>query len=185
MIRATCPDCRHQYQLDETKFPRDVVSVTCSQCQTKFNVRKDGGQPAAVLGPKALIAGAEVPGLADAIRATGLEPIQVADPSAARDFFLREFPPVVVVSPPQLTPPPLADFSPLLAASPADRRRGFFILVADKLRTLDGNAAFLYGVNLVISTRDLSRFEAIYREAMNHHDSLYAAMRVANAPGLA
>ena len=37
--------------------------------------------------------------------------------------------------------------------------------VADNLRTLDGNAAFLYGVNLVVATKDLGQFPQIYRDA--------------------
>lgn len=183
MIRATCPECHHQYQLDETKFPRDVVAVTCTTCQTKFTVRKDGSQPA-VFGPKGLSLGVDGPAVQEAIRAAGLEPVHLADPAAARDFFLREFPPMVLFAPAQLTPPPLAEFAQVLSVSPADRRRSFFVLVAEKLRTMDGNAAFLYGVDLVVSSRDMPRFETIWREASAHHESLYAAMRVAAAPGV-
>lgn len=186
MIKASCPECRHQYQLDETKFPRDAVSVTCAQCQTRFTVRKDGSQPVAnVLGAKALVVGAELPGLLDALRGAGFEPNVVADPAAGRDLFFREFPAVVVLAPAQLTPPPLVDYVPILSASPTDRRRGFFILVADKIRSMDGNAAFLYGVNLTVALRDLARFDAIYREAAAHHENLYAAMKAAGAPGVA
>lgn len=184
MISATCPECRHQYQLDETKFPRDTVSVTCSQCQTRFSVRKDGSQPSAALGPKALVVGAPLPGLGEAVRAIGLEPSIVAEVAAARDFYLREFPPLVVLIPPQLTAPPLTDYAPILSISPSDRRRGFFILVAEKLRTMDGNAAFLYGVNAVLSTKDLGRFDVVWRELTAHHETLYSSMKAAGAPGL-
>jgi hypothetical protein len=56
----------------------------------------------------------------------------------------------------------------------SDRRKGFFILVADNLRTLDGNAAFLYNVNLIVATKDLPNFQRIFREADNYHQRLYA-----------
>jgi hypothetical protein len=50
------------------------------------------------------------------------------------------------------------------------------VLVADNLRTLDGNAAFLYGVNLVVATKDLPQFPQIYRDAHAYHERLYAQM---------
>jgi hypothetical protein len=48
--------------------------------------------------------------------------------------------------------------------------------VADGLRTLDGNAAFLYGVNLVVASKDLPQFPDIYREAHHAHERLYMSM---------
>lgn len=183
MIRATCPECRQQYQLDETKFPKDTVSVTCTSCQSKFTVKRDGGQPS-LFGPKGLIVGIDLPGLQDAVRAVGFEPLVQPDPALARDFLLREYPPLVLLSPAQLVPPPLNDYAAILSLASSDRRRSYFVLVADKLRTMDGNAAFLYGVNLVLSTKDLPRFEPIWKEATGHHEILYAAMKVASAPGV-
>ena len=59
------------------------------------------------------------------------------------------------------------------SVSPTDRRRGFYVLVADNMKTGDGNAAFLYGVNLVIATKDVTSFKRIYREAHDYHDKLY------------
>jgi hypothetical protein len=50
------------------------------------------------------------------------------------------------------------------------------VLVADNLRTLDGNAAFLYGVNLVVATKDLAQFPQIFRDAYAAHERLYASM---------
>ena len=41
---------------------------------------------------------------------------------------------------------------------------------------LDGNAAFLYGVNLVVATKDLPAFSQIYRDAHTYHERLYASM---------
>jgi hypothetical protein len=100
----------------------------------------------------------------------------MATAKEARDFFMQEYPQVVMLHPEQMTPPPLESMAPIVSLAPADRRRSFFILFADNLRTLDGNAAFLYGVNLVVATKDLPAFSQIYRDAHTYHERLYASM---------
>jgi hypothetical protein len=82
----------------------------------------------------------------------------------------------VFVHPPQITPPPLESMNAIVALLPVDRRKSFFVLIADNLRTLDGNAAFLYGMNLIVAKKDLAQFPAIYREAHLVHERLYASM---------
>jgi len=75
-----------------------------------------------------------------------------------------------------MSPPPLEGFQPLISLTPVDRRKSFFILFADTLRTLDGNAAFLYGVNLVVTPKDVNQFPQIYRDAHAYHERLYASV---------
>ena len=106
-------------------------------------------------------------------------PVVIAAPPQARDYFMQEYPPVVMLNPAQITPPPLADFAPIISLTPTDRRKAFFILFSENLRTLDGNAAFLYGVNLVISPKDLGAFQQIYKEAFAYHERLYAPLTAA------
>jgi hypothetical protein len=65
---------------------------------------------------------------------------------------------------------------PVISVTPSDRRKSFIVLVSDNLRTLDGNAAFLYGVNLVVATKDLAQFPQIYRDAHGYHERLYSSM---------
>ena len=89
---------------------------------------------------------------------------------------MQEFPPVVFLHPAQMTPPPLDAMQPIVGLTSNDRRKGFFILIADNLRTLDGNAAFLYGVNLIVAPKDLAQFPQIYRDANGYHERLYAGM---------
>ena len=103
-------------------------------------------------------------------------PVVIAAPAQARDYFMQEYPPVVMLNPAQVTPPPLADFGPIISLTPADRRKAFFILFSENLRTLDGNAAFLYGVNLVVAPKDVGAFQQIYREAYGYHERLYAPL---------
>ena len=79
-----------------------------------------------------------------------------------------------MLNPAQITPPPLEAMAPIVSVTPVDRRKSFYILFSDNLRTLDGNAAFLYGVNLVVAHKDLGAFPQIFKEAWGYHERLYA-----------
>jgi hypothetical protein len=127
-------------------------------------------------GSKALIVGVDNPGIRQAAKLIGYLPVHHADVVKARDFFNQELPQVVFVSPPQMSPPPLENLGTIMSVVPSERRKTFFVLVADNLRTLDGNAAFLYGVNLVVATKDLGQFPQIFRDAHAAHERLYASM---------
>lgn len=127
-------------------------------------------------GSRALIVGVDHPALRQAAKLIGFLPTYYPTAAQARDFLMQEFPKVVFISPGQLTPPPIEAMQPVISLMPADRRKSFFILVADGLRTLDGNAAFLYGVNLVVAAKDLASFPQIYREANAYHERFYGPM---------
>jgi hypothetical protein len=192
MVRITCDACKKPLSIDETKLPMQPVSFPCPLCKEKMTVDRreleTAAEPMAAtpaasepeegdeLGNKALIVGADSPQLRQAARSIGLTAVVAGSPEAGREIYLREYPEVVFLAPAQLTPPPMADLTPMLSLSPADRRRGFFILVAEQLRTFDGNAAFLYGVNLTVANRDAGSFRQIYREARSSHERLYASM---------
>jgi hypothetical protein len=194
MIKIVCTSCQKPLSLDETKLPMKEVTFPCPACKTKLTVdrRKLEGAPAPVpgaspeaaaageedegFGAKALIVGNDSPALRQAAKLIGFMPIHMATAQQARDYFMQEYPPVVFLNPAQTTAPPLEAMQPIVSLAPNDRRRSFFILVADNLRTLDGNAAFLYGVNLIVSQKDLGSFQQIYRDASTYHDRLYGAM---------
>lgn len=201
MIRITCSSCQKPLSLDETKLPMREVSFPCPVCKAKLTVDRSkleapAGEAAPApappapqqsaappveddhadeFGSKALICGTDNPLLRQAAKLIGFLPVHHADPLKARDFFNQELPQVVFLSPPQLTAPPLESMGPLLSVIPSERK-AFFVLFADNLRTLDGNAAFLYGVNLVVATKDIGQFPQIYREAHAAHERLYAAV---------
>ena len=197
MIRITCTNCQKPLSLDETKLPMREVSFPCPVCKEKILVdrRQLGtGEPPAeanaaphaeadednvnAFGAKALIVGVDDPSLRQAAKLVGLLPVFFADLAKAREFFLQEFPQVVFIHPAQMTAPPLENMSAIFSLTPADRRRSFFVLVAETLRTLDGNAAFLYSVNLVVAKKDLPQFQQIHREAYAAHERLYTSMNV-------
>lgn len=186
MIRITCSNCQKPLSLDETKLPMREVAFPCPVCKEKITVDRrqleapqqsqDEDDHADDFGAKAVIVGADDPALRQAAKLIGFLPVAYADPARAREFYLQEFPQVVFIHPAQMAPPPLDLMAPIISLLPADRRKSFFILVADNLRTLDGNAAFLYGVNLVVAKKDLPQFPDIYREAHAAHERLYASM---------
>ena len=192
MIKITCTSCQKPLSLDETKLPADKeVSFPCPVCKTKLTVdrRKLGGAAPddapghaepddddGGVGAKALIVGNDHPALRQAAKLIGIVPVHLETAAAARELYMQEFPPVVFLNPPQMTPPPLEAMQPIIGLTSNDRRKAFFILVADNLRTLDGNAAFLYGVNLIVAPKDLGQFPQIYRDAHGYHERLYAAV---------
>jgi predicted RNA-binding Zn-ribbon protein involved in translation (DUF1610 family) len=196
MIRITCTSCQKPLSLDETKLPMREVSFPCPVCKAKLTVDRSklesAEAPAAEaphasqaahddnhendFGAKAVIVGKDDAALRQAAKLVGFLPVVHADAARARDYLMQESPQLVFIHPPQLTPPPLEGMSAVIALPPADRRKTFLVLVADNLRTLDGNAAFLYGVNLVVATKDLGQFPQIYRDAHAHHERFYASM---------
>jgi hypothetical protein len=204
MIKITCTSCQKPLSLDETKLPMKEVSFPCPACKAMlaFDRRTfEGGTPppatpAAVahpqthheddhdgFGSKALLVGADHPGIRQAAKLIGYIPVHMATAPEAREYFNQEFPPVVMLNPAQITPPPLEAMGPIISVTPQDRRKAFYVLFSDNLRTLDGNAAFLYGVNLVVAHKDLGAFQQIFREAWSYHERLYAAMgAVAKTP---
>jgi len=192
MIKIVCTSCQKPLSLDETKLPMKEVTFPCPACKTKLSVDRrkleapaaaaTGSEEAAAseddegFGAKALIVGNDSPPLRQAAKLVGFIPTHIATAQQARDYYLQEFPPVVLLNPAQITAPPLESMQPIISLTPNDRRKSFFILVSENLRTLDGNAAFLYGVNLIVAQKDLGAFQQIYRDAFGYHERLYSAM---------
>ena len=199
MIKINCTSCQKPLSLDETKLPMREVSFPCPVCKAKVivdrrNLESAGGPAVPVdtpapsqamgdddddhandFGEKALIVGKDDPALRQAAKLIGYLPVHHAEARAARDYYMQDYPHVVFINPPQITPPPLEAMSGIISLMSIDRRKSFFVLVADNLRTLDGNAAFLYGVNLVVATKDLPQFPQIYKDALTVHERLYAS----------
>ena len=205
MVKVTCTSCQKQLSLDETKLPMKEVSFPCPVCKAKLIVDRrklEAGDthlplaspapaaPAAAVasddgdnddhgdefGEKSFIVGSDSPAIRQAAKLIGTLPVHMQTPEQARERYIQDPPQVVFLNPGQMTPPPIEAMQPIIGVMPGDRRKSFYVLVSDNLRTLDGNAAFLYGVNLVIATKDLANFPQIYRDARGYHDRLYANM---------
>ena len=125
------------------------------------------------LAAKALIVGVDSTPARQAAEALGFQPVHFATVEACRDYYLQEYPSLVFLCPAHITRPPLEELAPITNIGPSDRRRSFFILLADGLRTLDGNAAFFYNVNLVVASKDAGSIQQVYRDAEAHHRRMY------------
>ena len=203
MIRITCTNCQKPLSLDETKLPMKEVSFPCPVCKAKLTIDRskleaeaaappapapaaesqqysapphDEDDHANEFGSKALIIGVDNPAIRQAAKLVGYLPVVHPDAGRGREFFNHELPQLVFLAPPQITAPPLESMAAITSVVPTERRKAFFVLIADNLRTLDGNAAFLYGVDLVVATKDLAQFPQIFRDAKSSHDRLYASM---------
>jgi hypothetical protein len=122
------------------------------------------------LAAKALIVGTDSPAARQAAETLGFSPVHL--------------PTVDFLCPAHLTRPPLEDLAAITNLGPADRRRSFFILLADGLRTLDGNAAFFYNVNMVVANKDVGSIAQIYRDAEAHHRRMYSSFWAVQREGM-
>ena len=71
-----------------------------------------------------------------------------------------------------MTKPPYAPLEPLVTLPPRERRRTFAVLVASNVKTLDGNLAFLYQVNLLLNRQHVPQAAGILYSALRSHQRL-------------
>ena len=58
----------------------------------------------------------------------------------------------------------------------ADRRKVFVVLLSSTQKSLDGNSAFLGGVNLVVNKADLDQIESFIRQGQTYFQKLYSTL---------
>ena len=97
----------------------------------------------------------------------------VADAATARERALLEPPPLLVWAARAVGKPPYAPLDPLAGLPPRERRQSFLVLVADDVKTLDGNLAFLYQVNLLLNRQHVAQAPGILYSALRYHQRLY------------
>jgi hypothetical protein len=59
------------------------------------------------------------------------------------------------------------------ALRPAERRRLFFVQVADTGRTLDAHAAFISNVNLIVNCEDIEKSPRALERSLRDYNDLY------------
>jgi hypothetical protein len=99
--------------------------------------------------------------------------LEVVDAAAARERALTDPPPLLVYVADAVSKPPYAPLEPLVTIPPRERRRSFFVLVASNVKTLDGNLAFLYQVDLLLHRQHLSQAPGIFYSALRAHQRMY------------
>lgn len=197
-VTFPCPLCKSKVELDRRKLDPDIPGTLRAKpagagasaakppppasegevgAAADFKTVDGGGET----GRKALVVGKVTDEIANAARSVGYNPVHIEDLEQARDWYLQEFPGLVILNPGDVGNPPSEAVGKFGAMSAVDRRRSFFVLVGDNLKTLDGNAAFLFGVNMVVAPKDLGQFDKIYTEARRDHNRLVQGLPGAEA----
>jgi hypothetical protein len=182
-VSFPCPLCKTKLSIDRRNLQPDNPEPVRAPLAEGSTAATSAPPPAPMEAPAAheseiaggapaLIVGNSSPELEAAARALGFTPAHRTTPAEGRDYFVQEFPELVILAPAAITAPPMDELVPMTSVAPADRRRGFYVLIGDNLRTLDGNAAFLYHVNLVVARKDIGALPRIYRDARKDHDRL-------------
>lgn len=126
---------------------------------------------------------AEDPAAGEQVRrvlaAAGCAVEPLADVATARGRLQQEPQPLLVYVAGALSKPPYGPLEPLQVVGPRERRQLFLVLVADNVKTLDGNLAFLYGVNLLIHKQHLAQAPSLIASALAHHRQLYRPLLAA------
>lgn len=201
-VAFPCPLCKRKVEIDrrkvdssrpETLIARPAKAEPPVQAPSGGDGSADSGASAGAAaefssvesgggtGRKALVVGTAPEAVVNAARGAGYNPVHIEDLQQAKEWYLQEFPELVFICPAELGSPPDENVSKFAGIGGSERRRGFFVLCGDNVRTLDGNGAFLYQVNLVIATKDLPQFGRIYTEARRDHDRLAAGFPGAEA----
>jgi len=107
------------------------------------------------------------------LAALGSETERVSSADAARQMIINEQPDLCIYVGGRIPAPPYAAMAPLTGLPPNFRRRLFLVLIGDNLKTLDGNAAFLYQVNMILAKEDCPQLGAALHSGIDYHERLY------------
>jgi len=174
MILLNCPNCNKTINFDPIKYPPQILSISCPSCKNKIsydNRKKESLIPIPqdllknmpLLKDKSSIIIAENENYLKILK-EGVEEIgffvkkifKTVEEAAL--FINQELPFLILIQVENLPPPPFKSLEPIFLLNPNTRRNIFVCIMAPNVKTLDGNSAFLYQVNLLISTNDISSF---------------------------
>jgi len=109
----------------------------------------------------------------EALAALGSQVESVASADEAREMIVNEQPELCIYVADEVPAVPHAPMAPLTGLHPGVRRRLYLMLVADNLKTFDGNTAFLHQVNMILGKQDVSRIGAALYRGLVYHRQLY------------
>lgn len=186
----TCPVCKNKFTFDPTSRPAESESPAPEPPAAPAPPAPpaEGFEPLPLLHPtdQRLLDGLYpaavivnlAPGATDAIEAglrfLGMREIQQFEDLASGVEMIAESEVAILVIRLDKAPaPPCQPLEALYRASLDVRRRTFVVLVADNVRTLDGQVAFFLQVNCLINSQDLPQLPRHLRRAMLFHLRLY------------
>lgn len=189
-VSYRCPSCQGKVVVDKRKLlapppaeaaappaapPAASPGAAAAPPAPERQVTELALPPGESIPPGLLVA--EDPDLGDQLQ-RALEPFdcaleRVADAAAARERALVEPPPLLVWAARAVGKPPYPALEPLVGLPPRERRQTFLVLVGDDVKTLDGNLAFLFQVNLLLNRQHLPQAPGILYSALRFHQRLY------------
>ncbi|HPR63010.1 MAG TPA: hypothetical protein PK014_02215 [Thermoanaerobaculia bacterium] len=203
MATVICKTCEQDVKFDETRLPQQVVSFSCPSCKAKitYDNRPKGhrmtisnvtlkpmdkeklsemnilGTSTRGEGPVACILfkdGKIAPLITAGLEELGFHVEELfEDTEKAAEFIRKETPDLLFIVIPEIDGPPSSLVKELLIVSADARRKIFTAIMADNVKSNDGNAAFLFNVNCLIAKSDLDRFHHLLFDSIREHKKLY------------
>jgi len=186
-LTVPCPHCKGRVVVDKSKqraagqpaTPPPTLSVeesTPPEVEPTIPDRRFAALPTDAILPSGIIVGQDqlaINEIRAALAALGSEVEHVASPEAARQMVIDESPELCVFVAGGIDATPHEPMAPLTGLRPSFRRRLYLVLIADGVKSGDGNAAFMHEVNLVLARQDLSQLGGALHGGLEYHRRLY------------
>lgn len=189
-MEINCSNCGKLIIFDHSKYPPQILSISCPSCKNKISydnrikedlvpIPSDLLKSLPPLKEKSAIIIYEKENYLGIIK-KGIEALGFnlkrsfkisEDPS---NFILNELPSLIIYQVENLPPPPFKGLEPVLLIPINLRRHIFVAVISSNVKSLDGNSAFLYQVNLLISTKDIELFHHHIANALIYEYNLKA-----------
>src|SRR5687767_7592710 len=132
-VTFPCPVCKAKLTVDRRTFESPPSSAMgapeappAARAQPTEDVFHEGDEDHEnELGTKALIVGEENAAIRQAAKLIGCLPVFYPDPAKAREYFNQDLPHVVILTPAQISAPPLESMGAILSVVPSERRKSF------------------------------------------------------------
>jgi len=134
------------------------------------NVPSDAGFPSGIIvGEDESV----IDEIREALAALGSQVDHIASAEEARKMIVNEHPELCIYVAGEIQAAPHVPMAPLMGLHPGIRRRLYLTLVADNLKTFDGNAAFMHQVNMILGREDLPQLGPALFRGLDCHRRLY------------
>ena len=160
----------------ENSAAGDSAEITLPSVEPMMADSRFGKVPVDATCPSGMIVGedeAAVEEIRQTLTALGSEVEHVRSADEARQTIITEQLDLCIFVAGEVEAAPHAPMRPLCGLQPSLRRRLYLMLVADNLKTFDGNAAFMHEVDMVLARQDLARLGAALWGGLEHHRRLY------------
>lgn len=118
--------------------------------------------------------GGPMPELTDQLRLVGIDEVRhFTDLQEACEEALETDVGVLLIRLDKAPPPPCEPLAPIRKLPAETRRRMFTALIAENVRSLDGQVAFYLQVNCVLGSQELDSLPVKLRRAILHHLKIY------------